>query len=82
MSSNRILDVLINHVVEFLSGPAAGFLNQQGAIIANFFGYGSRINSLPLEPELEFDLDRDFDIVGDFPDGKASFKLLDHPNHG
>jgi len=37
MPSNRILDVLINHVIEFLSGPAVGFLNQQGPIVAHFF---------------------------------------------
>ena len=81
MSSNRALDVLINHVSEFLRGPAAGFLYQQGPIVAHFFRYGSSINSLTLEPVLDFDLDRDVDIVGDLFNVKASFELFDHPNH-
>jgi hypothetical protein len=81
MASNRGLDVLINHVIEFLGGPARGFLNQKGPIVVHFFGYGSSINSLTLEPVLDFDLDRDVDIVCDLFDVKASFELFDHPNH-
>jgi hypothetical protein len=30
MSVNRLLAALINHVIEFSSGPGAGFLNYQG----------------------------------------------------
>jgi hypothetical protein len=37
MSLNRRLDVLINHVIEFLSGAAGGFLNQKGPIVVHFF---------------------------------------------